>query len=179
MKTRLLVPTDGSALSLRIVPTIEQFLPPDQAELILLRVSPHAQSQGTAQAALLQDPLLRHATMARMTSSDFERGEHPIYADQIESNRRVELESELQPIVEELQQHGYAVEPLVKFGDPAEAILMAAQQHHVDLIAMSTHGRTGLKRQIFGSVTEDVLRHTDLPILVIHPQAEQDDKVTR
>jgi len=176
MKTRLLVPTDGSALSLRIVPTIERFLSPDQAELILLRVSPHAQSQGTAQAALLHDPLLDHATMARMTSRDFERGEHPIYANQIESNRRVELEAELQPIIEELHQHGYAVEPLVEFGDPAEAILTAAQQHHVDLIAMTTHGRTGLTRQLFGSITEDVLRHTTLPVLVVHPARE--DKMT-
>lgn len=172
MKTRLLVPTDGSALSLRIIPTLERFLPPDQAELILLRISPPAQDRGAAQAALLHDRWGTSAAIDRMTYRDFDLGEHPIYASQIESNLRVELASELQPIVQELHEHGYQVESLVEFGDPAEAILAAAQQYHADLIAMSTHGRTGLKRQLFGSVTEDVLRHTALPVLVIHPSAE-------
>ena len=54
-------------------------------------------------------------------------------------------------------------------GDPTGAILRAARRHRVDLIVMTTHGRGGLNRLIFGSVTEGVLRRTRTPVLVVPP----------
>jgi nucleotide-binding universal stress UspA family protein len=52
----------------------------------------------------------------------------------------------------------------------AEAIVFYAETHPVDLIAMVTHGRSGLQRWTLGSVTEKVLRATECSILVIRPQ---------
>jgi nucleotide-binding universal stress UspA family protein len=52
-------------------------------------------------------------------------------------------------------------------GDPAEEILKAAAEAGVDLIAMTTHGRSGPSRWVFGSVTAKVLRSSPLPLLVV------------
>jgi nucleotide-binding universal stress UspA family protein len=57
----------------------------------------------------------------------------------------------------------------LRHGLPAEEILRAARERSVDLIAMSTHGRGGVVRMIAGSVAEEVLRKTELPILVTRP----------
>lgn len=54
-------------------------------------------------------------------------------------------------------------------GLPAEEILQVARSKNVDLIAMSTHGRGGVVRLIVGSVAEEVLRRTEIPLLVTRP----------
>ncbi len=60
-------------------------------------------------------------------------------------------------------------ELVVSHGHPALTILDFAENNDVDLIAMATHGRTGLRRWIYGSVTEKVLRTTDKSMLVVRP----------
>ncbi|MFD1588802.1 universal stress protein [Halorientalis brevis] len=52
-------------------------------------------------------------------------------------------------------------------GEPAESILEYTASHDVDLVAMGTHGRTGLDRYVTGSVTEHVVRHADVPVLSV------------
>lgn len=52
-------------------------------------------------------------------------------------------------------------------GDVAESILAAAESEGADLIVMTTHGRTGLSRLLFGSVAESVLRTARVPVLLI------------
>jgi len=53
-------------------------------------------------------------------------------------------------------------------GDGAEEIIRYARSHPNTLVAMCTHGRTGLKRWVLGSVTEKVVRHSGDPVLVVH-----------
>lgn len=57
----------------------------------------------------------------------------------------------------------------VASGDPANEIVRMARDRQVDLIVMSTHGRTGLRRALLGSVAEKVVRHTPCPILIDRP----------
>jgi len=52
-------------------------------------------------------------------------------------------------------------------GDPSEEILKAADEKAIDLIAMTTHGRSGLPRWVFGSVAAKVLRSASVPLLVV------------
>jgi nucleotide-binding universal stress UspA family protein len=52
---------------------------------------------------------------------------------------------------------------------PAEGILHFAEQSGADLIAMSTHGRGGVSRLVLGSVSDKVIRSTQIPTLVYHP----------
>ena len=75
-------------------------------------------------------------------------------------------ESELSIVAEHLCADGVETEPHVYYDDPAAAILDAARRLRVDLIAMSTHGRTGLGRWVYGSVADTVLRGAQVPILL-------------
>lgn len=59
------------------------------------------------------------------------------------------------------------VETIVASGDPAEAIAWEAIALDADLIAMSTHGRTGLGRLVHGSVADAVMRHASVPVLLL------------
>jgi nucleotide-binding universal stress UspA family protein len=56
----------------------------------------------------------------------------------------------------------------------AAAILEDASQHDIDLIAMSTAGRSGLARLLIGSVADKVLRRAEIPLLVYRPEALYD-----
>lgn len=58
-------------------------------------------------------------------------------------------------------------EPLIREGPPPEVILEVATEVGADLIAMGTHGRTGVDRVIFGSVAEHVVRHSPVPVLTV------------
>jgi len=65
---------------------------------------------------------------------------------------------------------GLPVRGLVLAGYPAEEILKAAEEQHIDLIVMGTHGRTGIDRIIFGSVAENVVKSADCPVLTVKPR---------
>jgi nucleotide-binding universal stress UspA family protein len=60
-----------------------------------------------------------------------------------------------------------SVEHLLEEGAPAAEILRVAEDHHVDLIVMGTHGRTGLRRLLMGSVAEQVVRKARCPVLTV------------
>jgi nucleotide-binding universal stress UspA family protein len=81
-----------------------------------------------------------------------------------------EAEHYLARVKGDLEKRGVKnVEPHVWYGPAAPAIIEAARVHHADLIVMSTHGRSGLGRLVFGSVAESVLRGTTAPILLLRP----------
>ena len=65
---------------------------------------------------------------------------------------------------------GVQIETAHASGEAAREILDFAQQQGVDLIAMSTHGRSGFQRWLFGSVAEKVMRHAPCPVLAVRPK---------
>ena len=69
----------------------------------------------------------------------------------------------------------YEIETKVA-NDAAGAIINIARQRRPDVIVMATHGQTGLARTLFGSVTEDVLRSSVAPVLVVHPDEVKSDR---
>jgi nucleotide-binding universal stress UspA family protein len=82
-------------------------------------------------------------------------------------SRRRDAEEYLAPIAAALRAQGVDVSWQVRRGRAAEEILAAAAESNVDLIAMATHGRTGLGRLLFGSVAEAVLRQAPVPVFMI------------
>ena len=60
-----------------------------------------------------------------------------------------------------------SIETVVQEGHPAEVILSFSQEHQVDLIVMGTHGHRGLRRTILGSVAEEVIRRSAIPVLTV------------
>ncbi len=64
---------------------------------------------------------------------------------------------------------GIVAAHVVETGAPADQIVEFAKQNGVDLIVMGTHGRTGLRRALMGSVAESVVRHAECPVLALKP----------
>jgi nucleotide-binding universal stress UspA family protein len=71
----------------------------------------------------------------------------------------------------ELYFTGVPVDSVVRFGDPADAILREAEDFGADLIAMSTRGRTGVSRLIFGSVAQEVARRAPVTVALVRRAA--------
>jgi nucleotide-binding universal stress UspA family protein len=78
-----------------------------------------------------------------------------------------EAEEYVGRIQESLKAKGFDVDWHVRYGDEAEEILDHIGQKEVDLVAMSTHGRSGVKRFLLGSVAEKLLRHSPKPVFLV------------
>lgn len=76
-------------------------------------------------------------------------------------------------IGEQAADRGVEAERAVRRGNANEDILTYADDHDIDLIVMGTHGRTGVKRALLGSVTENVVRHSEIPVLTVHRDPDE------
>lgn len=90
--------------------------------------------------------------------------------ERIEQTAELEME-EAEAYLESIRRPwsglGITARSEVTCGDPAEMILDTASAVDADLIVMTTHGRTGLSRLLYGSVAEAVLRRSPIPVLLI------------
>jgi nucleotide-binding universal stress UspA family protein len=77
-----------------------------------------------------------------------------------------EVLPQLQAIAKTIEKKGVVTMVVLEKGNPVEEILKTVRFREIDLIAMSTHGRTGASRAVAGSVTEEVLRQATVPMLV-------------
>lgn len=84
---------------------------------------------------------------------------------------RAATELELEKLCLRATKEGIRVDTLIVEGIAADAIIAAAHSHGVGLIAMGTHGRTGLKHFLLGSVAERVVRTAKCPVLTVHAGA--------
>lgn len=82
---------------------------------------------------------------------------------------------ELPKIAECEECSGLDVEEVIVHGDAAAEIVRVAKEREVDLIVLSSHGRTGLGRILFGSTAEAVVRHASCPVLVVKPPPEEEN----
>lgn len=87
--------------------------------------------------------------------------------ESIRKNRIAEAKDYLTKVAEKLQGADLQVEHAILVGNPPECIVEEANTLEVDAIVMSTHGRSGISRWIFGSVTQKVLSATTRPVLVV------------
>lgn len=144
MFNNILVPLDGSGLAEEALFVAQKLAQTNNAQLYTLRVAA-AETMG-----IVPMPPYDVRFPVRLTEEKWEQSRAYIYA----IARQYSLVD--RPII-----------PLVKRGHPAEAILSSAEDHAIDLIIMSTHGRSGLSRWTLGSVTERVLRHATCPVMTI------------
>lgn len=165
-KRLILVPLDGSDFSRQIVPRLSRLCDPAGDAIILLRVAePTVSIIGKPPRTLSLSWPEPMYTSAR----DIELAQHPIYASQLEQNDRSAIEQELLADRKRLSAVGFEVTLDVRFGDPAEEIAAAVCQRGADMVAMATHGRTGLRHLLMGSVAEQVLRRVDVPVMLVRP----------
>ncbi|MBI4591539.1 MAG: universal stress protein [Candidatus Rokubacteria bacterium] len=141
MYERVLVPLDGSPVAEAILPFIEQIAGPLDMEIVLLRVVPLSSADVVAMAehAGAGEPILKE----------------------------LDAQAYLEPLVATLKAKGVRAGARVRIGDPSIEIAAAAKEIGADLIAMTTHGRSGLGRLLFGSVAEAVLRSAPIPVFLM------------
>ena len=98
---------------------------------------------------------------------------HPIYVDQQWSSQKILALEYLNTICKRLGNSSNKIHKVVEIGPAADMIIDYAHQHPIDLIVMSTHGRSGLKRWVYGSVADKVLRAAGVPVLLIRADVPQ------
>jgi nucleotide-binding universal stress UspA family protein len=145
---RVMVALDGTAGSEQVLPWVRELALREGASAVLLHVCPEPKVVVSA-------------------------GKVMSFVDQEEARLRQGATGYLVKIAESLRETGVPAEVLVRFGEPAETILAAAEEVGADLIALATHGRSGFGRVVHGSVATWVVRHTDLPVLVLRREETQ------
>lgn len=80
-----------------------------------------------------------------------------------------EAEAYLHRVRERIAAAGTQVATFLWQGSPAAAIAKAVQQYQIDVLVMTTHGRTGREKEMFGSVAESVLAGLTVPVVVVRP----------
>ena len=160
MAKKVLIPLDGSTLGETALRYVEELMvtlsAEDKMEVTLFQVLPRSTQKAYSGGA----------SAVAMPLSDAE----------MEPSKEKAMEY-LNQAGESLRSKGVKVECKVIIGElavsSAEEIIRAADDLNADLMAMSTHGRRGLSRWVFGSVTEKVLRAGKTPILVVRAGDER------
>jgi nucleotide-binding universal stress UspA family protein len=144
MFARLLVPLDGSELAEKALAYAEYIGREVGSELHLLRVVPRpATMQADAELVILADS---EATLAEESAA---------------------AEQYLTALASRLAATGLCVSWNIEVGDAASEIVENARKSGADLIVMSTHGRSGVGRWVYGSVADRVLRVSAQPVLLV------------
>ena len=151
MFKRILTPLDGSTLSEGILPYVRALAPALGARVDLLRS--------------FQDLAYELAPSDDIDSASITAALEPIAARLYH-----QAENYLDRAASSLESLGVPTYQLVRSGPAADIIVGEAAEVDDTLIAMSTHGRTGLGRWIMGSVTDRVLHTSTAPLLVVHPE---------
>lgn len=149
MYERILVPLDGSKVGEAALPYVEEL------------VSKLAQAQKVEVTLLQVVSPLTHYVVAGEASVAVP------YTEQETEQIKKKAMDYLDKAGEGLRSKGAIVKCTVGVGRAAEEIIKATDETNADLIAMSTHGRSGFSRWAFGSVTEKVLRGGNVPVLMV------------
>ena len=94
----------------------------------------------------------------------------PEVIDVLDRQSKRAANAELEQLSQAEVLDGIKVEHLVRCGQPAEEIGRLADQYHISLAVMSTHGRTGFKHRVLGSVAEEAIRTLQCPVLTVGPR---------
>lgn len=141
---KILVTTDFSDLSLEALYRAKIFASLFKAEIHLIHVIDHVPILAFQSIDLQMDTLLEAITKRTTTRLDVFARTH------LKGFRRMVR--------------------VVRRGNPADEVIKYADEARIDLIIISTHGRTGLAHIVLGSVAEKVVRHSSVPVLTIKPQ---------
>ncbi|MFW6150418.1 MAG: universal stress protein [Chloroflexota bacterium] len=147
MYRKILVPLDGSEFAECVLPHAKAVATGCQVpEVVLLYVVEPVRQPARA---YMDSSVLEQARRDSMTSA----------------------KEYLNKVSSDLNLPGSTVQTVVVEGYPGEQILDYAEKNQVDLITMSTHGRSGVARWAVGSIADRVLRHSVAPVLVSSPAA--------
>jgi nucleotide-binding universal stress UspA family protein len=139
---KALVPLDGSKEGESAIPYVREIAAKLKTDIILFQVLSLGYNVASASAGIIYP-------------------EHQIESEKVVAGNYLET------VGAGLKREGLNVESVVCIGNPAEEIIKFADKMQVDLVAMSTHGRSGIGRWVFGSVAEKVLYEGHTPLLLV------------
>lgn len=145
MLTKILVPLDGSAESEAVIPYVRELGSKLKAEIVLFESVPR----------------IDHVYGAEMTVARVP------YTDEEMEPLKAEAEVYLERVGNLLKDSGITLGTEVTIGDAAEEIIKLSDKIPVDMVAMSTHGRSGISRWSLGSVAIKVLHAGNTPLLLV------------
>jgi nucleotide-binding universal stress UspA family protein len=151
--SKLLIPLDGSEFSRKVLPHVRTIFDPEKVEIKLLQVTkpvPGPSSGGFR--------FIAPENVAPVSPRDEE-----------ESHIAASVMANMELDERELKDAGFTVSRDVRFGPPAQKILEFVAVENVAMVAMATHGRSGLPRLLMGSVAETLLRRLAVPVLLVNP----------
>lgn len=143
MSKKILVPLDGSEFAEAVLPHVQTMAKEEGAEIILL-------------------------TVPVIPSADFVARNPGLTKNAIEETE-VKTGKYLEAKISNLKKNGAKVKGILREGPVPETILEVAEEIHADMIAMSTHGRIGMKRWLMGSVADEVVHNAHIPVILVHP----------
>ncbi len=152
---RILVPTDGSPESDKALHLAQQIAKAQGAEILLVRVG-----ERPVWPELAEDG-----------------GLPPDVYDQILKQIEQDAQADLARLSSQVQAEGISVSGLLLWGSPTGALLDCVDGEHPDLVAMTTHGRSGLERFALGSVTDRMVREGSAPVLVVRRSSHAESKL--
>jgi nucleotide-binding universal stress UspA family protein len=156
MYDRILVPTDGSDVAEAAVDQAVDIAEKYDAEVHALYVADTdaiAYSLGTEQV-----DRIRQGNFAEMTEL------------------REKAEAATGYVADRAAKHGLEVVEHHAGGQPHDMIADYAEDHDIDLVVMGSHGRSGVRRALLGSVTERTLRSTHVPVLVVDYRGAEEEE---
>ncbi len=164
MYRKILVPLDGSSLAEEALDYARVLAGCAGAEVVLLRVTPvptymptRPEPVGAPRASSHLDPMARVGAYPTMSGPN----------DSVRVQRAVETaERYLESVDATLKAAGFRTRVITRPGPVADVILDTSDALGIDLIAMSTHGRGGLRRFLLGSVATQVVQHARVPVLL-------------
>jgi nucleotide-binding universal stress UspA family protein len=159
---RILVPLDGSERATAALDHAATLAKLANAHLVLLQVIPSA-------AMLVSETAVASPGMGMPTLDPYlSTTQYQSVEESLKEEARKHLDEAAAPLLANAIQ----VETVILQGAAADSILAYASEKNIDMIVMSTHGRTGLARLVFGSVAENVLRRATCPVLLVRVAGE-------
>jgi nucleotide-binding universal stress UspA family protein len=156
----ILVPLDGSILAEQVLPYVSTLARLLEARICLLRVVADPVESG-----LLADTIVATYGVGAPLAAQQARQAHSLELLNQNAERYLESHAAL------LHADGLDVVVDVRYGRAADVIVAAALNQHVALIALASHGYSGLKRWALGSVADNVVRATSIPVLIVRGTA--------
>lgn len=156
MFKRLLVPLDGSRFASRAVQYAADVAQRFSAEVIFIQV---IKTATPGFAATGYDDTVSPAASAIAVQAALEADKRNVarakryLSDKVRTIRSRHIKSSYQVLI----------------GDPADSIMEFSEKENIDLVVMTTHGRSGLKRAVMGSIADAVIRESGKPVLVVRP----------
>jgi nucleotide-binding universal stress UspA family protein len=166
MKT-ILVPLDGSALAEQILPSVRSMATLMPSTIHLL----HVVSEADRYHLLFDDPYnFGEPSLPATPGAATQQATVATSWDILRQNATTYLSEQ----AERLNAAGFHAEYEIRLGDAPEVIAETAANTRANMIAMATHGYSGLRRWALGSVTDKVLHITNTPMLIVRGSAHKD-----